>query len=239
VFLSYSGADKQLAHSIAAVLRDAGMAVYDHTSIGAGEHLLSAITEQIEQADAIVLLISEASRRSEWIRVESSLAVGSALSGTAKIILPVLVGVRRDIPTELADIKALQVHSDVPPDQVGLTVLNALEHPTSVSMNYLYDSIALQTRSLRRSQELEELRLQRRTIEAGRRSRVLIMVITLLMAIGFATAFGVIVLRGSTSKNAVWWLPLVSAFLAGAFTSALAYYLGNRPVEESKTAGDE
>jgi len=235
VFVSYAAADESIARGIANSLRQAGIFVFDQSNIEAGQNLLSAITEEIEKSDATVIIVSESSRRSEWLQIESSLAVGSALSNISKIVLPVFIGVRRNIPTVLSDIKALSFATGASPDNVGTAVLEALGRPIFRHDDYLYDSLVLQVKSLRALQEREELRLRQRDIGVIRHSGWIGLTLTLVAIVFIAAGFVIVVKRGS---GYIDWVNIIA--LAVVFPNLIISILAiRRQRQESEAGGDE
>lgn len=72
VFLSYDHADARRAAPIAAALEQAGHAVWWDQRIDAGSEYNAEIELAVERADAVVVLWSERSVRSAWVRDEAA-----------------------------------------------------------------------------------------------------------------------------------------------------------------------
>lgn len=202
--------DQVIARSIASALVDAGIAVLDQTNIAFGQNLLATITDAIDQSDAIIIIISQTSATSEWVQLESSLAVGSALSGDSKVVLPVSVGPYRNIPSALSQIKALQIEPSQSPEQVGIAVVDALRKampPPNPSR--LYKSIAWQANSLRAARLQEEVEYLRASASAASRA-IFIAAIAGIVALVALVVSSIIVLRSSSSPPHTFeWLQVV------------------------------
>lgn len=71
VFISHSNEDNEETHLIAQALRRAGYGVWvDFENIRGGDAWLCEIQAGIERSDAVVLVLSAASRRSSWVERE-------------------------------------------------------------------------------------------------------------------------------------------------------------------------
>ncbi len=71
VFVSHSSADKEIARPIASWLSKRGIEVwFDEWSMTPGDSLIEKIGDGIESADRLVVLLSEASVNSPWVKKE-------------------------------------------------------------------------------------------------------------------------------------------------------------------------
>ncbi len=160
VFISYATPDKPLAQAISQYLKSANFVVDDMSSVMPGQDLLSAITERIERSDAIVILISDASKNSGWVRTETSLALGSALSDANKQILPVILDESTKTPSDLQGIMTLRVDSRSVSSplklgqRIGQQIYEALLYSPPRQVELLADALELQTKALRQAEEL-------------------------------------------------------------------------------------
>jgi hypothetical protein len=83
VFLSYAREDKELARALERGLAARDLSVFiDTTSLVPGHDLLHSITEALEQANVVVVLLSRHSGRSQWVEQE----LAHALEQRKKII---------------------------------------------------------------------------------------------------------------------------------------------------------
>lgn len=71
VFLSYASTDRALARALAERLADAGMAVWWDRQIRPGERFEQVIETAIDDSRCVVVLWSEASLASDWVRAEA------------------------------------------------------------------------------------------------------------------------------------------------------------------------
>ena len=73
VFLSYARPDRVKARRLAEALRDAGLAVwFDEWCIAPGDNFYLALEHGLETSRALVLCMSPAAFRSEWVDLERS-----------------------------------------------------------------------------------------------------------------------------------------------------------------------
>ena len=72
VFLSYDHEDSALAAPIAAALENAGHSVWWDRQIHGGAEYNSEIESAVERADAVVVLWTERSVKSAWVRDEAA-----------------------------------------------------------------------------------------------------------------------------------------------------------------------
>jgi len=78
VYLSYAQPDADAAHALADALRSDGLAVWDDTLVVPGEHWGQASATAIKRADAFVVLLSDESVDSPWVRNEIQYALGAS-----------------------------------------------------------------------------------------------------------------------------------------------------------------
>ena len=92
VFLSYSRADAKFARGLATALKNLGHRTWiDEEAIAYGDSLIDATQEELRSASAVVVLLTEASRNSQWVAFE----LGAA-TAQGKRIFPILLS---DDPT--------------------------------------------------------------------------------------------------------------------------------------------
>lgn len=110
VFISYSSVDDKLAKQLAKTLDEINIEYFfDRKEIEWGDDVTDRITEGLAQCSALIVIISPASLKSQWVPFE----IGHA-SGLGKKILPFLTHPSLDVPgylqkfhhkTRLADVK--------------------------------------------------------------------------------------------------------------------------------------
>jgi hypothetical protein len=97
IFISHSHQDSWVAQRIAQDLKDRGVEVFmAEKNIITGEHIDKAIKNGIAKSDHLLLLISPASLRSNWIFIETGMAL--ALN---KTLIPILLNVGENEVPEL------------------------------------------------------------------------------------------------------------------------------------------
>jgi hypothetical protein len=98
VFISHLQTDEAWAESIADTLRTAGFDVQlPREAVTIGEPIASAVRAAVDTADQLVVLISEKSSTSPWVRAEIALALQRG-----KAVVPVRVEPGATLPTDLA-----------------------------------------------------------------------------------------------------------------------------------------
>jgi DNA-binding CsgD family transcriptional regulator len=86
VFVSYSHADRPYVEVLAAHLRAAGIEVWYDDELAAGDRFDAVIHVQIDECDAVIVVLSPAAVASEWVDRE----IGYALQ-QGKKVLPLLL----------------------------------------------------------------------------------------------------------------------------------------------------
>jgi hypothetical protein len=88
VFLSYARADAGgYAEAIAERLRSDGLRVWRDQSLATGDSLMDSVRRAMERARAIVILVSPAAARSEWVASETAYA----LRRQSGLVVPVVL----------------------------------------------------------------------------------------------------------------------------------------------------
>jgi len=71
VFVSYAKTDRSLALKLAAMLEAEGWKVWWDTSLTIGDDFRTEIMTQLGQARAVVVIWTDASIKSDWVRSEA------------------------------------------------------------------------------------------------------------------------------------------------------------------------
>jgi len=105
VFISHSSQDKNFVESLAKDFRGLGINVwYDKWEIAVGDSIVDKIFEGLEASDTLVIVLSQVSVSSRWVKEELSTAVMRRISENNIRILPALIE-SCDIPTPLKHIR--------------------------------------------------------------------------------------------------------------------------------------
>ena len=105
VFISHSSQDKPFARRLGNDLRGRGASVWiDEVEIKVGDSLIEKISEGLEENNALVIILSEASCSSEWVKREVNIALTKEIQGKAIKVYPILLE-DCEIPTFLIDKK--------------------------------------------------------------------------------------------------------------------------------------
>jgi TIR domain len=133
IFISYSRDERDLAHRLAAELRNSGAKPWlADDDLRPGSSFGDAIREALDRSDAFVLFIG--TDASDWARFERSEVLKRAWTDQDAVILPVLVG-DADPPGYLRDLVALRVN---PAGQGMEQVVASLEHPRNRGVSRTY-----------------------------------------------------------------------------------------------------
>lgn len=91
VFLSHTRADKAFARKLGDDLVRSGLEVWiDEAEIKVGESLIGKISEGINSADYLAVILSPHSVRSEWVTREVEIALTQEINGKRMKVLPLL-----------------------------------------------------------------------------------------------------------------------------------------------------
>ena len=124
VFLSYSLQDERHARELRERLAAAGLDVWDpNERLFPGDNWALAIGKALEQAQAMVVLLSPDSVSSQNVRREIEYALGS--TKYEKRLIPVVVRETRDIPWILKKLPLMKLRDNV--DEVGQRIVEILQ----------------------------------------------------------------------------------------------------------------
>jgi TIR domain len=123
VFISYSGSDEKWADRLRSALAKYEVDVWDPASqIAPGDNWGLKYGKALENSDAVVVLISPASVKSDWVRHEIQYALSSAQFRDR--LIPVLVRPTDEIPWILRKLKVIRASHSV--DETARRIVNAL-----------------------------------------------------------------------------------------------------------------
>ena len=99
VFISYAHSDEALVQKIVAILKEAGLEVWDDTrEILPGDNWAEQVAQALKESEAMVVLLTPEATRSRWLRHEIEYAL--AEERYSKRLIPVLVGDPADFSQE-------------------------------------------------------------------------------------------------------------------------------------------
>lgn len=112
VFLSYSSEDREIAQELASKLSKAGLDTWDPAeALFPGDNWALRIGEALEESDAMVVLISPTSVKSEHVQHEIQYALGAARYKGR--LIPVVVKPTKDMPWILKKFPTVQIGKDI------------------------------------------------------------------------------------------------------------------------------
>jgi len=125
VFLSYAEADRDVAKELASHLEEAGHRVWDPANARfPGDNWALRIGKALEDCEAMVLLLSPQSAKSEWARQEWEYALGSERYKGR--LIPVEVKPTKDAPWILKRLPVVHLGEDIA--EVAKEIEAYLEH---------------------------------------------------------------------------------------------------------------
>ena len=105
IFISYSSADRDFARELANNLRMLGHITWmDDEEIRWGESLINRTQQELRSASAVVALLSDASKSSQWVSFE----LGAATALGKKMFPVVLSNDPEVIPFHMTDIQHIE-----------------------------------------------------------------------------------------------------------------------------------
>jgi hypothetical protein len=129
VFISHSSADKPFVRRLVKRLHENRFETWlDEKELRVGDMLGTEIARAVEKARVVLVVVSEVSVRSKWLRYELNLATGRMVKGKCRVI-PVVIG-EVDPPPEVAGLLFADFRRSF---ASGVrSVLTALEYERSV-----------------------------------------------------------------------------------------------------------
>jgi hypothetical protein len=92
IFISYSHADRQMVHKLAAKLVEHNAHVWvDSWELNVGDSIVARVQEAIQDSDALLVVLSKASVTSEWCKKELNAGLIRELEEKRVLVLPVLL----------------------------------------------------------------------------------------------------------------------------------------------------
>ena len=124
VFISHSHEDRELADYLADRLSEAGHAVWrPEEQLLPGDNFALKTGQALAESDAMVILVSPQSVRSQSVRGEINYALGSP--NYAGRVIPVMVRPTKDMPWFLRTLDAVEVGTNR--DQASKSIIDALQ----------------------------------------------------------------------------------------------------------------
>jgi TIR domain len=243
VFVSHAQADREFARSLVVALSERLppniQFVLDADVVSPGENVFVRIADTLSKADALIVIISQASASSAWVRSEVAWAL--AQKDGKLPIFPVLNGPPDAIPHLLRS----RVYIDFSDSKkfsenvarLAEAILRNLETPRSVdTASYIEsiegDFIEMQREILETQRRRE---FQERRLLSARLGIAIVLLITLSVVLAVVT---VIFMRGGGNLYNI--VSIVIAPLTGLIGTILGFYFGNssaRGVEGREGAG--
>lgn len=167
VFISYSVKDREVVDRIVAALKEDGHDIWmDALRLKPGDNISAKIEEGLNQAEALIVVISENSFRSPWVQQEFSAIALQQISKRERKIIPVKID-QSAVPSYLADRVYLDLSKD--PDQGLLQLREALRASTreSSAAPEMRDQSSKESRAAQVAKLREALRRGRLTLVCG------------------------------------------------------------------------
>jgi hypothetical protein len=204
---------------------EAGVFVWSDRQIPVGTSLASAIQRGIESSDAVVVLLSNASSQSEWVRREISAAIANDSPHQRKRLLPVLVGDvdKANVPFSLRGRKWLDASREADIKEIVNAILSAIDTPAeSTSEEYEWGMRALEAEE----RELHAEKAYYARIVQRRRSILALFLAVTASAVSVIAVIGVFYF--SDTRDPSLLLTLLVAILSGVLGSIGGSYYERR-----------
>lgn len=231
VFLSYSIKDKEIVDKARNILVHSGISVFDDKAdISVGETLSSAVSEALDNADAIIFFISKNSSNSEWFSKELSLAVSNRYQGKGQRILPVVLDSDIEIPFFINDYLYLDLSKsenfEEGINRLTQSLLKSVK-PAEPAKELLDKRLSIELE--RKIFELKKLEYEELNIQKSRQLYFVALIATLFsitgVSVGFLHGFANVELKEFS------WLIYV---LLGAASSIIGFFLYMKKEEPRK-----
>jgi hypothetical protein len=217
VFISHSAGDRSFAERLGSELSKRGFSVWTDAQIRPGESWPSQIKSAIDQADAVIPILSTKSAKSQWLASELSLAVADRLSGGKKVIVPVLAEKHAEAPFFLKDIQWADLSSEERFRENIERLAQALRRGASSSAETLGDrKSVLDAEAVVLKSEIEQLAHLERT-----QTRFIFLTFAVVAA-SAAIIFSILPFTGKLRLDGPSLWRAVLAFLAGAVAGAVS-----------------
>jgi hypothetical protein len=92
VFVSHNRAQKSWVREFTAYLRDRGLKVFfDEDSISPGANVVKSLEDALTSSKHVVLVLSPESLRSDWIALETTIAIYNDPAAANRVVIPILL----------------------------------------------------------------------------------------------------------------------------------------------------
>lgn len=91
IFMSYSSEDKEIADDISNKLKEAGFEFSSSYNLNPGDSIISLTRRNLESSDYLIVLISQAALKSDWVKFEMSEALSKDWFQREITVLPVII----------------------------------------------------------------------------------------------------------------------------------------------------
>jgi TIR domain len=123
VFISHAFSDRTFATSLAEQLRGQGHTPWNDSEISAGENWALAVGKALNEADALIVLLSPDAMKSERVTKELEFALGNQrFEGR---LIPIEIKATRDKPWILKELQLIRAASPAAAGQAALERLGA------------------------------------------------------------------------------------------------------------------
>jgi hypothetical protein len=127
VFISHVAADQPFVSSLSKTLKRGGLKVWDRSRLVPGSNIALEVGKALDEADAVVVVLSPEAIKSEWVRHEIEFAIGS--SKFKGRLVPVLVRRTTEVPWILRELPQWIESDD--PREAGRYIVSLLKTPAA------------------------------------------------------------------------------------------------------------
>ena len=218
IFVSYSQKDSKFVHTLTDALRRNGFSAFDPLrDVKPGDSIPLRISKEISKADVVLLVLSKASTRSKWVKIEWSYAISLRESHSGKRIIPILLDSDVEIPFFLKDVLWLDFrNSKTRSENISKLIETLRGEMPSESLEARRKAEKEKILAERGTLELEKILLELSKARKSRQFYFLTTITTVIMII-VALLTSLLTFTDLSFKEFEWLLPFVvgiaSAFL--------------------------
>ena len=126
VYISHVHADEKIARELARLLKADGFDVtYPSENLFPGDNWALEIGKALEKSDAMVVLLSPAAAKSEWVRRDVTFAIGNAQYEWR--LIPVSLRPAKDVPSILSNLPSVLLADDI--QSTAALIAERIRHP--------------------------------------------------------------------------------------------------------------
>lgn len=137
IFISHSHKDKEIVRRLTNDLRKYDLDVWlDEDLISPGDQWADKINESLDKSDVVLVIMSNNTAESRFQNSEIAFAIASQRKNPSKLVIPVLVDKRADVPFFLKDVLYCDLSSNEKYDHNLKSLIQTLSKPLESPRNW-------------------------------------------------------------------------------------------------------